>query len=81
MIVIMGSRLRTEGTKQRVFQQGYFVEHVIRPVKRFRVAQQRLALNSRIYEQVILTVCGLVTLGIVSLILPISSMLWMSGQL
>ncbi|MEO3706435.1 hypothetical protein [Trichormus azollae] len=49
-----------------------FVEHVIRLVQIFRVAQQRLPLNSRIYEQVILTICGLVILGIGSLFLPIS---------
>ncbi|MEO3706672.1 hypothetical protein [Trichormus azollae] len=49
-----------------------FVEHPIRLVKIFRVAQQRFPLNSRIYEQVILSICGLVTLGISSLVLPIS---------
>ena len=76
MIEIMGSRLRTKGTKQIVFQQGYFVEHVIRLVKIFRVAQQRFPLNFRIYEQVILTTCGLVTLRIGSLVLPISEILW-----
>jgi hypothetical protein len=52
--------------------KGIFVEHFIRLVKIFRVAQQRFPLNSRIYEQVILTICGLVTLGIGSLVLPIS---------
>jgi uncharacterized membrane protein YjdF len=72
MIAIMVSRLITEGTKQRVFQQGYFFEHVIIVVKVFWVAQQRFPLNSRIYEQVILSICGLVTLGIGSLVLPIS---------
>ncbi|WP_229501654.1 transposase family protein [Nostoc mirabile] len=35
-----------------------FVEHVIRLVKIFRIAQQRFPLNSRTYEQVILTICG-----------------------
>lgn len=49
-----------------------FVEHVIRLVKIFRVAQQRFPLNSRSYEQVILTICGLVRLRIGSLVLPIS---------
>jgi hypothetical protein len=57
---------------QRVFQQWYFFEHVIILVKVFWVAQQRFPLNSRIYEQVILSICGLVTLGIGSLVLPIS---------
>ncbi|MEO3704686.1 hypothetical protein [Trichormus azollae] len=48
------------------------VEHVIRLVKIFWVAQQRFPPNSRIYEQVILSICGLVTLRIGSLVLPIS---------
>ncbi|WP_081462884.1 hypothetical protein [Trichormus azollae] len=37
-----------------------FVEQVIRLVKIFRVPQQRFPLNSPIYSQVILTICGLV---------------------
>ncbi|WP_228371776.1 hypothetical protein [Trichormus azollae] len=49
-----------------------FVEQVIRLVKIFRVPQQRFPLNSPIYSQVILTIYGLVTLGISSLVLPIS---------
>nr|WP_266889678.1 hypothetical protein [Trichormus azollae] len=44
----------------------------MRLVKIFRVPQQRFRLNSPIYSQVILTICGLVTLGIGSLFLPIS---------
>jgi len=47
-----------------------FVEHVIRLVKIFRVAQQRFTLKSRTYEQVILTICGLVRLRIGALVLP-----------
>lgn len=49
-----------------------FVEHVIRLVKIFRLAQQRFPLNSRTYEQIILTICGLVRLRIGALILPSS---------
>ncbi|MHC5728378.1 MAG: transposase [Nostoc sp.] len=49
-----------------------FVEHVIRLVKIFRIAQQRFPLNSRTYDQVILTICGLVRLRIGALILPFS---------
>ncbi|KOP22798.1 DDE endonuclease, partial [Hapalosiphon sp. MRB220] len=49
-----------------------FVEHVIRLVKIFRIAQQRFPLNSRTYEQVILTICGLVRLRIGALVLPFS---------
>ncbi|WP_266889530.1 hypothetical protein [Trichormus azollae] len=36
---------------------------MIRLVKTFRVPQERFRLNSPIYSQVILTICGLVTLG------------------
>ncbi len=49
-----------------------FVEHVIRLVKIFRVAQQRFRLNSRTYEQVILAIFGLVRLRIGALVLPFS---------
>jgi hypothetical protein len=41
-----------------------FVEHLIRLVKIFRVAQERFRLNSSKYEQVIMTICGLVRLRI-----------------
>lgn len=47
-----------------------FVEHVIRVIKIFRVAQERFRLRRETYEQVILTVCGLVRLRIGGLILP-----------
>ncbi|WP_318670627.1 transposase family protein [Nostoc flagelliforme] len=49
-----------------------FVEQSLELVKIFRVAQQRFPLNSQSYEQVILTICGLVRLRIGSLVLPIS---------
>ena len=49
-----------------------FVEHVIRLVKIFQIARQRFPLNSRTYEQVILTICGLVRLRIGALVLPVS---------
>ena len=48
-----------------------FVEHTIRLVKLFRVAHERFRLNRETYEQVILTVCGLVRLRIGALVLPI----------
>ncbi|WP_196525709.1 transposase family protein [Nostoc commune] len=48
-----------------------FVEHRIRSVKIFRVAQERFRLNPHKYEQVILTICGLVRLRIRALILPL----------
>ena len=47
-----------------------FVEHRIRSVKIFRVVQERFRLNSKKYEQVMLTICGLVRLRIKALILP-----------
>ncbi|MBW4630707.1 MAG: transposase family protein [Iphinoe sp. HA4291-MV1] len=52
--------------------QRIFVEHVIRLVKIFQIARQRFSLNSRTYEEVILTICGLVRLRIGALILPSS---------
>jgi hypothetical protein len=48
-----------------------FVEHVIRLVKIFQIARQRFPLNSRTYQQVVLTICGLVRLRIGALILPV----------
>lgn len=48
-----------------------FVEHRIRTVKIFRVAQERFRLNPQKYEQVILTICGIVRLRIGALILPL----------
>ena len=49
-----------------------FVEHRIRSIKIFRVVQERFRLNSKKYEQVILTICGLVRLRIGTLILPLA---------
>jgi hypothetical protein len=48
-----------------------FVEHIIRLVKIFRVASERFRLNQEKYEQVILTISGLVRLRIQALILPV----------
>jgi len=47
-----------------------FVEHRIRSVKIFRVVQERFRLNPKKYEQVILTICGIVRFRIGALILP-----------
>lgn len=41
-----------------------FVEHLIRLVKIFRVAQERFRLNRHKYKQIIMTICGLVRLRI-----------------
>ena len=46
------------------------IEHVIRLVKIFQVAAQRFRLRPQTYQQVILTVCGLVRLRIGALVLP-----------
>ena len=46
------------------------IEHLIRLVKIFQVAAQRFHLRPQTYQQVILTVCGLVRLRIGALILP-----------
>jgi len=50
--------------------QRIFVEHRIRSVKIFRVVQERFRLNPQKYEQVILTICGVVRFRIGALILP-----------
>jgi uncharacterized membrane protein len=47
-----------------------FVEHRIRFEKTFRVVQDRFGLHSKKYEQVIMTICGLVRFRIGALILP-----------
>ncbi len=46
-----------------------FVEHIIRLIKIFRVVQERFRLKPEKYEQIIMTICGLVQLRIGSLIL------------
>ncbi len=45
------------------------IEHLIRLVKIFQIAAQRFRLRPQTYQQVILTVCGLVRLRIGALIL------------
>lgn len=61
--------------KQKEYNQAFagkriFVEHQIRSIKIFRVIQERYRLNAKKYEQVMLTICGLVRLRIEALILP-----------
>jgi hypothetical protein len=58
---------------KKISSNRIFVEHVIRLIKIFRIAQQRFPLSSPIYQQVILTICGLVRLRIGALVLPVSS--------
>lgn len=53
--------------------QRIFIEHVIQLVKIFRIAKERFRLHPDTYEQVILTVCGLVRLRMGTLVLPFQS--------
>jgi DNA polymerase IIIc chi subunit len=55
---------------QEISRNRIIVEHLIRIVKIFRVAQERFRLQPQKYEQIILTICGLVRLRIGALILP-----------
>lgn len=48
-----------------------FVEHIIRIVKIFRVAQERFRLNPHKYEEIIMTICGLVRFPMGTLVLTI----------
>jgi hypothetical protein len=48
-----------------------FVEHLIRLLKVFRVACERFRLNPSKYEQIMMTISGLVRLRIGALILPL----------
>lgn len=50
-----------------------FIEHMIRLVRIFRVAKERFRLHRDTYEQVILTVCGLVRLRLGMIVLPVLS--------
>ncbi|WP_240039184.1 MULTISPECIES: transposase family protein [Okeania] len=54
---------------QELAAERIFIEHIIRLVKIFRVAQERFRLNSDKYTQIIMTICGLVILGIGTVIL------------
>jgi hypothetical protein len=51
--------------------QRVFVEHMIRFIKIFRIAQERFRLRARHYQRVIHTVCGLVRFRIGALILSV----------
>ena len=49
-----------------------FVEHIIRLIKIFRIAQERFRLNSEKYEEIIKTICLLVRLRMGKSLLSIS---------
>ena len=51
-------------------QKRVYVEHVIRGVKIFRIAQQRFRLRANNYTRVMQVICGLVRLRIGALVLP-----------
>ena len=56
---------------KKMASERIFVEHLIRLLKIFRVASERFRLNSCKYEQIIMTICGLVRLRIGALVLPL----------
>jgi hypothetical protein len=49
-----------------------FVEHVIRLLRIFRITKERFRLHRDTYEQIILTVCGLVRLRLGMIVFPVS---------
>ena len=57
-----------EGNKV-ISSQRIYVEHVIRLLKIFRAAKERFRMKENKYEQIILTICGLVRLRIGTVIL------------
>ena len=63
------TELQKEANKV-ISSERIYVEHVIRLLKIFKVASERFRMNNSKYEQIILTVCGLVRLRIGTLILP-----------
>ena len=56
----MSEEVKKENQKKA--QKRIFVEHVIRLIKIFKVARERLRLKESNYEKVILKICGLVKL-------------------
>lgn len=62
------TELQKEGNKE-VSSERIYVENVIRLLKIFRAAKERFRMKGNKYEQIILTICGLVRLRIGTLIL------------
>ena len=62
---------QNEGNKI-ISSQRIYVEHVIRLLKIFRAAKERFRMKENKYEQVILTICGLIRLRIGTVILSVS---------
>ncbi len=70
-----GGELTTEQTaenKEFSSTRRIFVEHMIRLLRIFRVTKERFRLHPRTYEQIILTVCGLVRFRLGMIVLPVS---------
>ncbi len=63
------TRPQEQENNRELASERIFVEHVIRLVKIFRVAQERFRFNSDKYKLIVMTVCGLVRLRIGALIL------------
>ncbi|MDF5732280.1 MAG: transposase family protein [Rhizonema sp. PD38] len=67
-----GELTRAEKDKNRkMASDRIFIEHLIRVIRIFRVASERFRLNPSKYEQIIMTICGLVRFRIGALVLPI----------
>jgi hypothetical protein len=56
--------LEQKASNRQISQKRVFVEHVIRVVKIFRVAKEVFRMRSKMYEEVIGCVCGLVRLRV-----------------
>lgn len=56
--------LEQKASNRQISQKRVFVEHVIRVVKIFRVAKEVFRMRSKMYEEVIACVCGLVRLRV-----------------
>ena len=62
--------LQKEANKE-ISSERIYVEHVIRLIKIFRAAKERFRMKENKYEEVILTICGLVRLRLGTLILAV----------
>jgi hypothetical protein len=49
---------------KQVSQKRVYVEHAIRGIKIFRIAKEEFRMRSRMYEQVVGCICGLVRLRV-----------------
>ncbi|GET39085.1 hypothetical protein MiSe_38460 [Microseira wollei NIES-4236] len=64
-----GITVEQKQENQKKAKKRVVVEHLIRLVKTFRIAAERFRLKSSRYEQVILTVCGLIRWRIGAIVL------------